>query len=138
MPCSGSFPPGQFRYINCWPGFAWFSAEGTRYEKDDQLRCQGKSRGWSDGFADNHSNRYYTAIHTRSPLWSRCNHSNSFKAWYSLFSTAFSYRVGIYQPENRARGGLSGSGNYRVKHHHVMKSDSTYGSTLRWREEETW
>jgi len=39
------FSSGQFRYINCWPGFAWFSAEGRWYETDDQLRCQGKAEG---------------------------------------------------------------------------------------------
>ena len=56
------FSSGQFRYINCWPGFAWFSAEGTWYEKDGQLHCQGKSREWSDGFADNHTNRDYSLM----------------------------------------------------------------------------
>lgn len=60
------FASGQFRYINCWPSFAWFSAEGTWYEKDSQLYFQGKSRGWSDGFADNHTNRDYTAFYTLS------------------------------------------------------------------------
>jgi len=60
------YPTGRFRYINCWPGYAWFSAGGTWYEKDGQLHCQGNSRAWSDGFADNHSNRDYTAIYTRS------------------------------------------------------------------------
>jgi len=60
------FPSGQFRYINYWPGFAWFSAEGTWDEKNDQLCCQGNSRGWSDGFADNHSDRDYTAIYSLS------------------------------------------------------------------------
>ena len=60
------YSSGQFRYINCWPGFAWFSAAGTCDEKDGQLHCQGHSRGWSDGFADNHTNRDYTAIYTFS------------------------------------------------------------------------
>ena len=58
------FPTGQFRYISCWPGYAWFSAGGTWHEKNGQLHCQGHSRGWSDGFADNHTNRDYTAIYT--------------------------------------------------------------------------
>src|SRR6187455_3364575 len=60
------FPTDRFRYLSCWPGYAWFSAGGTWYEKDGQLHCQGNSRGWSDGFADNHSNRDYTAIYTPS------------------------------------------------------------------------
>lgn len=60
------FPKGRFRYIGCWPGYAWFSAEGTWDEKDGQLHCQGNSRGWSDGFADNHTHRDYTAFYTPS------------------------------------------------------------------------
>lgn len=60
------FPTGRFRYISCWPGYSWFSAGGTWHEKDGQLHCEGRSRGWSDGFADNHSNRDYTAIYTPS------------------------------------------------------------------------
>jgi hypothetical protein len=60
------FPTGRFRFINCWPGYAWFSASGTREEQDGQLHCQGNSRGWSDGFADNHSNRDYIACYIPS------------------------------------------------------------------------
>lgn len=60
------FPSGRFHYIDCWPGYAWFSAGGTWNENGGKLHCQGNSRGWSDGFADNHSNRDYTAIYTRS------------------------------------------------------------------------
>jgi hypothetical protein len=60
------FPTGWFRYISCWPGYAWFSAGGTWYEKDEQLHCQGSSRGFSDAFADNHSNRDYVAFYTPS------------------------------------------------------------------------
>ena len=35
-------PSGRFRYISCWPGYAWFSAGGTWYEKDDQLHWPGE------------------------------------------------------------------------------------------------
>ena len=60
------FPSGRFRYISCWPGYAWFSASGISEERGGQLHCQGRSRGWSDGFADNHTNRDYTVFYTPS------------------------------------------------------------------------
>jgi len=63
------FQTGRFRYINCWPGYAWFSASGTWEERNGQLYCQGDSRGWSDGFADNHANRDYAEVYSPSEDW---------------------------------------------------------------------
>ena len=60
------FSSGQFRYINCWPGCAWFSVGGRWHEEGSQLHCQGSSRKWSDGFADNHTNRDYATVYTSS------------------------------------------------------------------------
>ena len=56
------FPSGRFRYIFCYPGYAWKIASGTWHLANGVIHCRGASSSFTDDFTDNHSNRSYTAM----------------------------------------------------------------------------
>lgn len=58
------FPTERFRYISCWPGYAWFSASGTCEMQNGTVQCVGRSRGFSDDMSGTHTDRVYTASYT--------------------------------------------------------------------------
>src|SRR5262245_3502056 len=55
------FSTGAFRYIACWPGYAWFEASGRWQYGNGLIHCRGKSSSFMDDFSDNHNNQPYTA-----------------------------------------------------------------------------
>lgn len=73
------FLSGRFRYINCWPGYAWFSASGEWKEQDGRLLCQGKSRGFSDDLLGTHADRVYTKSYTLNEEGGQLGPGESYK-----------------------------------------------------------
>ncbi len=58
------FPTGNFQYISCWPGYSFFQASGAWSYKNGLIHCEGKSRSFTDGLMDNHTNRPYAIAFT--------------------------------------------------------------------------